>query len=97
MFRATGSRQAFCLYSDAGVSGAYGYMWWVARDGILFPGVIVPNGSYAALGAGGHVVLVLPALEAVIVHRVDTDQKGKEVSRLRFGRLLRLILAASAN
>jgi CubicO group peptidase (beta-lactamase class C family) len=81
-------------YSDAGTGGAYGYMWWVARDGILFPGVIVPRGTYAALGAGGHKVIVLPALDAVVVHRVDTDQRGKEVTNLKFGRLLRMILAA---
>jgi CubicO group peptidase (beta-lactamase class C family) len=83
-------------YSDAGVSGAYGYMWWVARDGILFPGVVLPRGSYAALGAGGHAVLVIPALDAVVVHRVDTDQPGRMVTGLRLGRLLRLILAAGS-
>jgi CubicO group peptidase (beta-lactamase class C family) len=82
-------------YSDAGVGGAYGYMWWVAREGIFFPGVIVPDGTYAALGAGGHKIVVIPALETIVVHRVDTDQPAKLVSNLQFGRLLRLILAAS--
>lgn len=82
-------------YSDAGTSGAYGYMWWVARDGILFPGAVVPRGTYAALGARGHKMVVIPTLKTVIVHRVDTDQKDTEVSSLKFGRLLRLILAAS--
>jgi CubicO group peptidase (beta-lactamase class C family) len=81
-------------YSDAGTGGAYGYMWWVGREGILFPQAIVPRGSYAALGAGGHVVLVLPALDAVLVHRVDTDQPGREVTGPQVGRLVRLILAA---
>jgi len=41
------------------------------------------------------VVLVIPKLRAVIVHRVDTDQKGKQVTGVQFGRLLRLILAAA--
>ena len=81
--------------SDAGPSGAYGYMWWVERSGILFRNVIVPPGTYAALGAGGHFVAVIPALDAVIVHRVDTDQ-GRFVSGGHLGRLLRLILAAAA-
>jgi CubicO group peptidase (beta-lactamase class C family) len=81
-------------YSDAGTGGGYGYMWWVGRDGILFPQVIVPPGSYAALGAGGHIVLVLPALDAVLVHRVDTDQPGREVKNGEVGRLVRLILKA---
>jgi CubicO group peptidase (beta-lactamase class C family) len=82
-------------YSDAGTSGAYGYMWWVSRDGILFPNVVSPPGTYSANGARGHRVVVLPALDAVVVHRVDTDQPGREVSSGRFGRLLALILAAS--
>jgi CubicO group peptidase (beta-lactamase class C family) len=82
-------------YSDAGTSGAYGYMWWVSRDGILFPNVVSPPGTYSANGARGHRVVVLPALDAVVVHRVDTDQPGREVLSGRFGRLLALILAAS--
>jgi CubicO group peptidase (beta-lactamase class C family) len=81
-------------YSDAGASGAYGYMWWVERSGILFRNAIVPAGTYAAMGAGGHFIIVVPALDAVVVHRVDTEQPGREVSPGRFGRLLRLILAA---
>ena len=81
--------------SEAGHSGAYGYMWWVARAGIFYPHVRVPDGTYAAKGAGGHVVLVMPALDAVLVHRVDTDQPGREVTRGQFGRLLRLLLKAA--
>ncbi|MCG7360067.1 beta-lactamase family protein [Roseomonas sp. ACRSG] len=81
--------------SEAGYRGAYGYMWWVSRAGILFPQVKVPEGSYSALGVGGHFVTVLPALETVVVHRVDTDQKGRAVSIARYGRLLSLLLAAA--
>jgi CubicO group peptidase (beta-lactamase class C family) len=81
-------------YSDAGTGGAYGYMWWVTRDGILFPNQVMPAGSYAAKGAGGHVVLVLPSLDTIIVHRVDTDRKGHSVSSGRIGRLIGMILDA---
>jgi len=81
--------------SDAGLAGAYGYMWWVARDGIHFPGARVPEGTYSARGAGGHYVVVLPTLDAVVVHRVDTDIPGNQVSSGRFGMLLRRILAAA--
>lgn len=81
--------------SEAGARGAYGFMWWVARDGIFYPHVRVPAGTYAAKGAGGHVVLVMPTLRTVVVHRVDTDEKGREVTGSHFGRLLRLILAAA--
>ncbi|WP_395672780.1 serine hydrolase domain-containing protein [Inquilinus sp.] len=86
-------------YSDAGTRGAYGYMWWVARQGIAFPGAIVPEGTYSAQGAGGHVCVVIPPLDLVIVHRADTEtidgtMKGPTIDRFQFGRLLALILDA---
>lgn len=81
--------------SEAGPRGAYGYMWWVSRAGLLFPGSLVPDGSYAANGAGGHYVAVVPALDAVVVHRVDTDIPGRAVDGMQFGRLLTAILAAA--
>ncbi|EHL97455.1 beta-lactamase [Acetobacteraceae bacterium AT-5844] len=81
--------------SEAGHRGAYGYMWWVERQSILFPNLQLPAGSYAGLGTGGHVLLVVPALQTVIVHRVDTDQPGKAVSHGRVGKLLARVLAAA--
>jgi CubicO group peptidase (beta-lactamase class C family) len=81
--------------SNAGLAGSYGYMWWVARDGIHFPNARVPEGTYSARGAGGHYVVVIPKLDAVVVHRVDTDIPGNQVSSGRFGMLLRRILAAA--
>ncbi|MGE5616827.1 MAG: serine hydrolase domain-containing protein [Bacillota bacterium] len=81
-------------YSHAGERGAYGYMWWVARDDIHFPQMSVPPGTYSARGAGGHYVVVIPALETVVVHRVDTDIPERRVEGLAFGALLEKILAA---
>jgi CubicO group peptidase (beta-lactamase class C family) len=81
-------------YSDAGASGGYGYMWWVAADGRHFPGVSLPDGSYSARGAGGHYILVVPDYDLVVVHRVNTDGPGPRVSGQEFGELVRLILAA---
>lgn len=77
--------------SDAGPRGAYGYMWWLERDGCGLPHVILPEGSYMAIGAGGHYALVMPKRNAIIIHRVDTDQ-GHEVSGFQFGALLRHVL-----
>ncbi|MDJ0389219.1 serine hydrolase [Roseomonas sp. E05] len=88
-------RMSVLPVSEAGHHGAYGYMWWVGRQGVMFPNVVVPEGSFAGLGTRGHVLLVLPALQAVVVHRVDTDQPGPSVSYARFGRLLRHLLAAA--
>lgn len=81
-------------YSHAGTQGAYGYMWWLERDGVFLPGVVTPKGSYAALGAGGHYCLVMPALDMVVIHRVDTEVPGREVKSFGMGRLLRHLLAA---
>ena len=82
------------LYSKSG----YGYMWWVARDFnkfSLLPGVALPEGTFMAHGSGGHSVLIMPAYDLVIVHRVDTDVRGgKRVSKEEEGRLVGLILSA---
>ena len=61
---------------------------------LVFRGVVLPDGSYSAQGVGGQYCLVIPSLDLVIVHRVNTDKKGEEVNRFAFGRLLRHILNA---
>ncbi|MFV0491676.1 MAG: serine hydrolase domain-containing protein [Pseudorhodobacter sp.] len=81
-------------YSHAGHRGAYGYCWWLERDGVFIPGVRTPPGSYAAQGAGGHYCMVVPGLDMVIVHRVDTDQKGRSISKHEFGYFLKALLSA---
>jgi CubicO group peptidase (beta-lactamase class C family) len=81
-------------YSDTGQSGGYGYLWWVAVDGRHFPGVTMPAGSYSARGAHGHFILVVPAFDLVIVHRVNSDIRGREVSAAQFGTLVQLIFDA---
>jgi CubicO group peptidase (beta-lactamase class C family) len=81
-------------YSEAGESGGYGYLWWVAAGGKHVPGASLPEGSYSARGAGGHYILVIPADDLVIVHRVNTDVRGRSVTGEQFGRLVQLILDA---
>lgn len=81
--------------SDAGLVGSYGYMWWVSREGIHWPHVRVPEGTYSARGAGGHEIVVIPKLDAVVVHRVDTDIPGRAVTGAQFGRVLKGILEAA--
>lgn len=51
-------------YSVASEDTGYGYLWWTITDG-----------SYAALGYGGHWVHVIPDEKLVIVHRTDTDNE----------------------
>jgi CubicO group peptidase (beta-lactamase class C family) len=81
-------------YSDAGNSGGYGYLWWIAVEGRHLPGVTLPDRTYSARGAGGHHILVIPAFDLVIVHRVDTDVPGRSVGGKEFGELVRRILSA---
>lgn len=78
---------------DFGFSG-YGYLWWVAVNGNHFPNAELEDGSFSARGAGGHFIVVIPRLNVVIVHRVNTDIKGNGVSSEQFGELLHLILQA---
>ena len=71
-------------------------MWWVAVDGNMFPDVTLPTGTYAALGSSGHFVMVIPTLDTVIVHRMNTDGERARVylSRAQQAPLLQAILAA---
>ncbi|MCA9175740.1 MAG: amidohydrolase family protein, partial [Planctomycetales bacterium] len=86
-------RESTQSYSDTGASGGYGYMWWVAAAGRHFPNVELPAGSYSARGYRGHFLVVIPAYDLVVCHRVNTFQSGS-VSNANFGRLLAKILEA---
>ena len=48
----------------------------------------------SAAGTGGHWLVVVPHLDLVVVHRVDTDTPGLEVTTSQFGRLMQLIMDA---
>lgn len=89
-------KESTTAYSSAWSGSGYGYMWWVAVDGNLFPGVTLPEGSFAALGTGGHFLLIIPAFDTVIVHRMEseTNRQVWSLSRDYFGRFLKVLLAA---
>jgi CubicO group peptidase (beta-lactamase class C family) len=76
-------------YSRTMSGQGYGYLWWIG-----FPTVTLPEGSFLAEGAGGQYALVLPALDLVVVHRVDRDTPFTEPSLRSIGRLFWLILKA---
>ena len=86
-------RESTTSYSNAGSAGGYGYMWWVAVNGRHLPGVILNDGAYSARGYGGHYILIVPDMDVVIVHRVNTDI-GNSVTGVEFGILVGLILDA---
>lgn len=73
----------------------YGYLWWTDWEGRHLENVALPPGTFSARGAGGHHLLIAPALDLVIVHRVNTDRKeGPRVDRTQFGTLVKLLLEA---
>jgi len=82
-------------YSDIGQGGGYGYLWWVAPNGgPHFTSAYFNGRVYSARGAGGHYIVVVPYLDLVVVHRVNTDIKDHEVTGSQFGHLMQLILDA---
>lgn len=93
-------KESTATYSDAPPRGGYGYMWWTTKDGRLFPGVKLPEGSYAATGLGGHFMIIIPEYKMILVHRVDTHtliSTGKSVGERDAAKLINLILNARLN
>lgn len=91
---ATWVRQSLKPYTDTGADGGYGYTWWVSVDGRHLPHIRVPAGTFSAQGWGGHMVVVVPAYDLVVVHRVNTDVSNQGVNDAQFARLLQMILDA---
>jgi N-acyl-D-amino-acid deacylase len=87
-------RESTTSYSDAGQSGGYGYMWWIAVDDTHLPGVSLPDGSFSARGNRGQYLVVIPKWDLVVCHRVNSFQKDRSVSKGEFGKLLALIISA---
>jgi hypothetical protein len=82
-------------YSRAASGQGYGYLWWIGfLGGAVAPTVTLPEGSFLAEGAGGQCALVVPALDLVVVNRVDRDTPFTEPTMRSIGRLFWLILKA---
>ena len=77
---------------DKGTS-KYGYLWWVGPDGRQL-GATFNGHTFSARGVRGQYMIVNPADDLVIVHRVDTDVKGQRVRSSEFQELAQAIMAA---
>ena len=88
-------RESTASYSQRGIDGGYGYMWWTGVNGGLFQNVVLKKHSYYASGWGGQKVIILPYRKLIIVHRSNTDWVGKQASPHQIGRLLWHILDAA--
>ena len=82
-------------YSANRQTGGYGYMWWIVNSTYL-PARLAPAGSFLASGSGGHKILIVPAFDLVLVHRVNTDVRGRRVTLRQFADFAEMILEARA-
>jgi CubicO group peptidase (beta-lactamase class C family) len=90
-------RESTTSYSERGIDGGYGYMWWTGVNRGLFPNVQIKERSYYAAGYGGHRVIILPYRKLVVVHRINTDLGLRHAMEHHIGRLLWLILSAAGD
>jgi CubicO group peptidase (beta-lactamase class C family) len=77
----------------------YGVLWWV-WDARAWPGVVSGpyDGAYAAMGANGQYIVVLPALDLVVAHKVDFDVDGsREVRNQEFDAILQMVIASACS
>jgi CubicO group peptidase (beta-lactamase class C family) len=81
-------------WTDLGIRGGYGYMWWAARNGDHYPFLKLPDGTFSARGVGEQNLVVIPAWGLVIVHRTNTDAGDPTITVTDFGGLLQKILSA---
>lgn len=89
--------ESTAVHSELDGGKGYGYMWWVYPAGGFGEGSALSEldryHKLAAIGAGGHLLLVVPELELVIVHRADTDH-AREVEGGSIWELAEQLVAA---
>ncbi len=88
---------SYCSDAFAYGGDGYGYMWWIVKNNNRlphFPFVELKEGAYSARGAYGQYILVIPEYDLVIVHRVNSFERGNSVSGSQFGMIVKRILMA---
>ncbi len=92
-------------FPELGPGLGYGYLWWIGFPSDMgAPTVMVPAGTFEAIGAEGQYAFVIPAYDLVIVHRINSDPplaplgpRKPEPTFRQIGRLLWLILSAAGD
>lgn len=79
------------IYSYSSNRGV-GFKWTKMLQGDL-----EKYGTYQTTGSGGHRIMVIPKLQMVFVHRVDTFGRSKKVSQRQIEKLLLKILQSYKN
>jgi len=83
-------KESTTSYSDTETGGGYGYMWWITGGLVLSN---LEEGSYFASGYRGHYIFIIPDMDVVVVHRVNTDSDDI-VNSVEFLYLLGMIIDA---
>ena len=66
----------------------------VVWDAPVWPGVVAGpyQGAYSAIGANGQYITVLPAMNLVLVHKVDFDAGSQHISPGEFHTILQMVI-----
>ncbi len=82
------------MYSETNQSGTksgYGLMWWVTADGNHG----LPVKSYTASGSRGQRLTIIPSIETIVVHLMDTNRRGgPRIGTRKYNQLISKILSA---
>ena len=73
----------------------HGYLWWIQDE--TYADGLLPQGSFVATGAWGQRILVIPAWNIVVAHKVMTEGATglrKKVTKSEFENLVKLIALA---
>lgn len=82
-------------YSDT-ESGGYGYLWWTGDSASGKTQEIgFPKGSFWAEGHLGQYAVVLPALDLIVVNRVDGDETKRTVHKRQMAQLVQMVVDAA--
>ena len=79
-------------HSPLGGGRGYGYLWWTAEPHAPGDALSVDTAIYYASGYGGQYIVVVPDLDAVVVHRAANVDNG--IDHASMGRLLSLAIKA---
>jgi len=77
----------------------YGMLWWV-WDAPIWPGTMTGpyQGAFTAIGAFGQYITVLPAMNMVFAHKVDTDDRGgRHISPGEYQTILQMVIESGCS
>jgi CubicO group peptidase (beta-lactamase class C family) len=77
----------------------YGVLWWV-WDAPVNTGMVTGpyQSAYAAMGAGGQYIVVMPVLDAVVIHKVNIDSdESRKVDPDEFTAILQMIVTSKCD